>query len=357
MKLKMNNRKMSNMLMNLSISIISLVAAIIVSSIIIASLGANPLDAYGALIKGAFGTRIAFTITLTKSVPLILTGLAVALAFKCSVFNIGVEGQLLLGAMIAAIAGAWIKLPAFLHIPLVLLLSMAGGMLWALGPAILNQKRNVHIVISTIMFNYIGQYLVQYLILGPFKGEGAALATKTIHDTARLPRLLPRPYLLNWGLPIALLAIVAVHILFNRTSVGYEMRAVGLNERAARSNGINVERNMFFALLFSGALAGLAGGIEVTGSLGKIVNGFSPNYGFNGIPVALMARNNPFMIFFSALLIGTMRSASLMMQSTVGVSQDMIDIIQGLIIVFLCSEYVIRYFMTKYLNKGGEQRA
>lgn len=351
------NRKIVTMGQNLFISLVSLFMAIIVSSVILAFLGANPLEAYGALLRGAFGTPMAFTITLTKSVPLIITGLAVALAFKCSVFNIGVEGQLLLGAMVAAIAGAGIRLPAFLHIPVVLILSMLGGMAWAFVPAVLKQKRNVHIVISTIMFNYIAQYFVQYLILGPFRGEGAALATRAIHETAKLPRLLPRPYVLNWGMIIAILGIAAVYILFNKTSTGYEMRAVGLNEKAARANGINVERNMFFALLFSGALAGLAGGIEVTGSLGKIVNGFSPGYGFNGIPVALMARNNPIMIFFTALLIGTMRSASLMMQSAVGVSQDMVDIIQGLIIVFLCSEYVIRYYMTKFLNKGGKQHA
>ncbi|MCR1899560.1 ABC transporter permease [Irregularibacter muris] len=350
-------KKHSTMFINLLISLISLFMAIVVGAIIIALLGSNPFEAYGALLKGAFGTPMAWTITLTKSVPMIITGLAVALAFKCSVFNIGVEGQLLLGAMAAAIVGAHIKLPTFLHIPVVLIASMIGGMLWAFIPALLKEKRNVHIVISTIMFNYIGQYLVQYLIMGPFKGEGAALATKAIHDTARLPKFLPPPYVLNLGIVIAIFGIFVVYILLNKTSIGYEMRAVGLNKHAARTNGINVERNMFFALLFSGAIAGLAGGIEVTGSLGKIVNGFSPGYGFNGIPVALMARNNPFMIFFTALLIGTMRSGSLMMQSSVGVSQNMVDIIQGLIIVFLCGEHVIRYYLVKKPSKGGKQHA
>lgn len=349
----MNNKKLKEVGLNFFISAISLVMAIVVGAVVILFLGSNPLDAYGALLKGAFGTPTAVTITLTKSVPMILTGLAVALAFKCTVLNIGAEGQLLVGAMAAAIVGVSFNLPAILHIPLTLLASMAAGMLWAFVPALLKQKRNVHVVISTIMFNYIGQYLVQYLILGPFKGDAAAAATNKIAPTAMLPKLLPTPYVLNLGLIIAIAAIFAVYILINRTSLGYEMRAVGLNKDAAFTNGINVERSMFFALIFSGALAGLAGGIEVTGSLGKIVNGFSPGYGFNGIPVALMARNNPFAIFFSALLMGAMRNGSLMMQSSVGVSKNMVDIIQGLVIVFLCSENVIRYYLKRRVSAGN----
>ena len=354
---KSQNKKIEEIKLNFFISLISLVMAIAVGAIVILILGSNPIEAYGALLKGAFGTPMAATITLTKSVPLILTGLAIALAFKCTEFNIGAEGQLLIGAMAAAVVGAYVQLPTLLHIPLTLVSAMIAGMIWAFVPAFLKQKRNVHVVISTIMFNYIGQYLVQYLILGPFKGEGAALATRKIYNTAALPKLLPSPYVVNLGIVVAVIAIFAVYILLNKTSIGYEMRAVGLNSDAAYTNGINVEKNMFLALLFSGALAGLAGGIEVTGSLGKIVNGFSPGYGFKGIPVALMARNNPFVIFFTALLLGTMDSGSLMMQSSVGVSKNMVYIIQGLIVVFLCSEYVIRYYIKKRQSQGGKENA
>ena len=229
---------------------------------------------------------------------------------------------------------------------------MLAGMVWAFFPALLKQKANVNVVISTIMFNYVGQYLVQYLILGPFKAEGAASATRPIQATAMLPKLLPSPYVLNLGIVIALTAAVVVYFLLNRTSLGYEMCAVGLNKNASLTNGINVERNMFLALLMSGALAGLAGGIEVTGTMGKVINGFSANYGFSGIPVALMARNNPFAIILTALLMGSMRSGSLMMQSSVGVSKNMVDIIQGLVIVFLCAENVIRYYIKK--GRGGK---
>ena len=350
----LDKKKLQETGLSLLITLIALVMALVVGALVIWAFGSNPIEAYGALWRGAFGTGIAFTVTLGKAVPVMLTGLAVAIAFRCSVFNIGAEGQLLIGAMCAALVGAYVHLPMVLHLPLTILASMVGGMIWAFFPAVLKLKGNVNVVISTIMFNYIAQYLISYLILGPFKGPGESPATATIDETAQLPDLLPKPYVLNLGFVLALVAVVAVYIILNRTSLGYEMRAVGFNPNASRTNGITVNRNMFLALLISGALAGLAGGIEVTGSLDKIVNNFSANYGFNGIPVALMAHNNPFAIIFSALLIGAMRSGSAMMQSSAGISKNMVDVIQGLIIVFLCAEHVIRYYIKRM---GGKKNA
>lgn len=350
----LDKKKLQETGLSLLITLIALVMALVVGALVIWAFGSNPIEAYGALWRGAFGTGIAFTVTLGKAVPVMLTGLAVAIAFRCSVFNIGAEGQLLIGAMCAALVGAYVHLPMVLHLPLTILASMVGGMIWAFFPAVLKLKGNVNVVISTIVFNYIAQYLISYLILGPFKGPGESPATATIDETAQLPDLLPKPYVLNLGFVLALVAVVAVYIILNRTSLGYEMRAVGFNPNASRTNGINVNRNMFLALLISGALAGLAGGIEVTGSLDKIVNNFSANYGFNGIPVALMAHNNPFAIIFSALLIGAMRSGSAMMQSSAGISKNMVDVIQGLIIVFLCAEHVIRYYIKRM---GGKKNA
>ena len=350
----LDKKKLQETGLSLLITLIALALALVVGALVIWAFGSNPIEAYGALWRGAFGTGIAFTVTLGKAVPVMLTGLAVAIAFRCSVFNIGAEGQLLIGAMCAALVGAYVHLPMVLHLPLTILASIVGGMIWAFFPAVLKLKGNVNVVISTIMFNYIAQYLISYLILGPFKGPGESPATATIDETAQLPDLLPKPYVLNLGFVLALVAVVAVYIILNRTTLGYEMRAVGFNPNASRTNGINVNRNMFLALLISGALAGLAGGIEVTGSLDKIVNNFSANYGFNGIPVALMAHNNPFAIIFSALLIGAMRSGSAMMQSSAGISKNMVDVIQGLIIMFLCAEHVIRYYIKRM---GGKKNA
>ena len=210
----LDRKKLQETGLTLLITVIALLAALLVGALVIWAFGSNPIEAYGALWQGAFGTGVAFTVTLGKAVPVMLTGLAVAVAFKCSVFNIGAEGQLLMGAMAAALVGAYVHLPMALHLPLTILASMAAGMAWSFFPAILKRRGNVSVVISTIMFNYIAQYLVQYLILGPFKGPGESPATATIDATAQLPALLPKPYVLNLGFVLALAAVDGLYLAF-----------------------------------------------------------------------------------------------------------------------------------------------
>jgi simple sugar transport system permease protein len=333
------------------ISVFSIILSLIVGAIVIACLGSNPIQAYGALIEGSMGSLVAFSITLKKSVPLILSGLAVAIAFKCSVFNIGVEGQLMAGALTATIAGAYINLPAPLHILVVMLAAILGGMLSALVPALLKTFNNVSVVISTIMFNYIIKFFVQFCIMGPMKGSGSSQSTIYINDTAFLPSILPRPYQMNLGFLILILVIILVSVLFNKTTYGYEMKMVGLNPIASKIQGINIGKNMFLALLISGAIAGLAGGIEIAGSLKKDVLDFSVGYGFAGIPIALMAQNNPYAIILTGLFFGIMSSGSFLMQSKVGVSPDIIDLIKGLVVVFFCMQYFIQYHVDSFRRK------
>jgi len=353
----MDKKKVLSAGLSFAISLISILLAFVIGGGIIFLLGKNPLDAYSALLKGAFGNPVAFTVSLTKAVPLILTGLAVAVAMKCRVFNIGAEGQLLMGAFAAAYVGFTFHFPAWLHIIVSIAAAVIAGMLWAFIAAILKYTRNVHVVISTIMLNYIASSLLTYLVNGPFKEEGATVGnTPMIADTARLPLLLHKPLSLNAGFIIALIMIVTIAFLLNKTTLGYEMRAVGLNTNASFVAGINVQKNMFLSLIISGGLAGLAGGIEVLGSVFRVMDGFSPGYGFNGIPVALMGQLNPFGIFFSALLLGAMRNGALTMQIQVGISQDIIEIIQGLVIIFIACEYLIRYYVKK-LSKGGKVNA
>lgn len=356
--MKLNKDKVSAILMEVGITLLSIVLAVVVGAIVMVCFGYNPVEAYAALMKGAFGTLAAFTSTLTKSVPIMLTGLAVAVAFKCGVFNIGAEGQLLMGSLFAGIAGIYITfLPSVLHIPVTLLAAILGGMFWALIPALLKQKFSVNVVIGTIMFNYIAQFFVQYMVLGPMKADGVATATEALQETALLPKLLSSPNVLNLGYIVAIAAAFAMYYLMQHTTKGYEMRAVGINPTASRWNGINVEQNMFLALVVSGALAGLAGGIEVTGTVGKVVVGASSGYGFNGIPVALIAHNNPIIIIFSSLLLAAMKTGSMLMQTSAGVSKNVVDMVQGFIIVFLCAEHVFRYYIRKILAKkqGGKK--
>ena len=356
--MKLDREKISDIFFEICITFLAIFLAIFVGGIVMVLFGYDPFSAYAALLKGAFGNMASFTATLTKSVPIMLTGLAVAIAFKCGVFNIGAEGQLLMGALFAGVAGIYIRfLPSALHILVTMAAAILGGMIWAFIPALLKQKCRVYVVIGTIMFNYIADYFTQYMILNPLKADGAATATKSIQETAMLPKLMSSPNILNLGYLITILAVFLIYFLLQHTVEGYEMRAVGMNQTASKWAGINVEKNAFLALLISGGLAGLAGGIEVAGSLGKVVVGASSGYGFNGIPVALIAHNNPILIIFSALLLAAMRTGSMLMQTSAGVSKNMVDMIQGLIIVFLCAEYVFRYYIKKGIKKkqGGEK--
>lgn len=340
--------KLRQGLTNFLITLIALFLSFFIGGIIIYFMGVNPVKAYGVLIKGAFGSLTALSISLTKAVPLIFTGLAVAVGLKSRVFNIGAEGQFLVGGFLAAWVGFTFELPQPFHIIACLAAAIIGGMLWAMIASSLKYFRNVHVVISTIMLNYIAMLLIQYLIRGPFLAANSTNnKTEMIASTAKLPLLFPRPMTLNLGFIIAIFCIIAIWFLFKKTTTGYELQAVGLNPSASNVGGINVAKNMFMALVISGALAGLAGGIEITGSLYRGIEGFSSNYGFNGIPVALMAHGNPFMIFFSALLLGAMRNGSLLMQMELGISKDMVELIQGLVILFIAGETVIRYFVNK----------
>ncbi len=327
------------------ISLISVIMSIVVGAVIITLLGYNPFLAYSALLKGALGSFVSLTATIRVSVPLIFSGLAVAFAYRCNVFNIGVEGQFLFGAFFSVLAGLFFKLPSVLHLIVCLTAGMIGGMLFSLIPAVLKSKLNVDIVISCIMFNYIGKYVVQYFIMNPLHGNTSAQATNTIAETARLPALLPRPYQMNLGFLIMFLTVVFVYVFLNKTTLGFEMTAVGKNALAAEMQGINAKHKMFLGLLISGAIAGLGGSIEVTGTLFKFINGFSTGYGFAGIPIALMAQCNPFAILASGFFFGIMRSGSFMMQSAAGVSSDMVGIIQGLVVIFICLENMIRYYI------------
>lgn len=354
-KLLIDKDKLISIRNSFIISSIAILLSLLVGAIVIKFMGYSPLAAYGALLKGSMGNFKMFLITLKKAVPLIFSGLAVAVAFKSSVFNIGVEGQFLAGAMAAALAGLYVSLPAPLHILFTVVAAALGGMLSAFIPALLKRFFNVGVVISTIMFNYIVILFVQFLVVGPFRGSSSAQATNTILDTAKLPRLLPKPFQMNFGVIIMLLVVVFVYILLNKTSTGYEMRMVGLNSTASKVQGINADKNMFLALLISGAIAGIGGGVEVTGSLNKIVLGFSTGYGYSGIPIALIAQSNPIAILLSGFFFGMMSSGSLLMQSSVGVSPDIVDLIKGLVVAFLCTEHFILYYLNKMKAKRSEK--
>ncbi|MBI4517845.1 MAG: ABC transporter permease [Deltaproteobacteria bacterium] len=316
-------------------SLAALAAALLVSAGVVALTGASPARALAALFDGACGSADSLSETLVKTCPLLLCGLAVALAFQSGVWNIGAEGQLLMGALVAAWAGSRLPLPGAVGLPLLLLAAAAAGAAWAAIAAVLKVTRDVNEVIGTIMLNFVALGLIGYLVQGPLMEAGGRYPqTDALLAALRLPRL-AAGLRLHAGLLVAALAVLCLHVLLYRTVLGYELRAAGANAVAARLAGVPVERRLVVAMLISGALAGLAGGIEVCAVTFRLYERFSPGYGFTAIAVGLLGRLAPAGVLAAALLFGALEAGSNAMQREAGVSAVLVSIIQAIVILFL----------------------
>lgn len=337
--------------------LLALIFALCVGVVLILWADRNPFRAYAALIGGSLASWQGISETLVTATPLILTGLSVALAFRCGLFNIGAEGQFIVGQMGAAWAGyAFTGLPAVIHLPVTLCCGMAAGALWGALPGFLKAKRGVHEVIITIMMNYIALYFTHYLVVGPFMAPGFLPVTPAIADAAKLPRLLAwiNPSIrVNAGLFLALLAALLVYLLLWKTTIGFEIRAVGHNQNAARYGGINVSRNTVLAMVLAGGLAGMAGAVHVMGIQYKFVDIFSfTGYGLDGIAVALMGHNHPAGVILGSMLFGALSTGASRMQLTADVPKQIIVILQAIVIFFVAAGQLVN-FLTK---TGGEAK-
>jgi simple sugar transport system permease protein len=314
-------------------SFVAIAAAFAVSALIITAAGSSPLLAFAALAEGALGSTHGLSEVAVKTCPLLLTGIAVAIAFRAGLWNIGAEGQLLAGAVAMAWMGSRITgLPAFVAIPLGLATSVAAGALWAGAAAFLRVKRNVSEVIGTIMLNFVAAGLVSYLVHGPLmEAAGRYPQTDAVSLAMRLPRFAP-PLRVHAGILLALAAAALAYVLLFRTVLGYEMRAVGLNREASRLAGIRPDRLTWITLLASGGLAGLAGGIEVSALTFRLYEKFSSGYGFTAIAVALLGRLHPAGVILAALLFGALDAGSSAMQRAAGVSSVLVSVIQATVI-------------------------
>jgi simple sugar transport system permease protein len=285
-----------------------------------------------------------FTESLTTVTPYILAGLAVAVGFKCGLFNIGAEGQYGIGALCSAFVGYSLKgLPWFVHLPLALLAGAVGGALWAAIPGYLKGLTGAHEVVNTIMMNYISFRLSDWLLNGPMKARGYRPLTPVVENSAMLPRFFPDPLRFNWGFILALVVAAFIYWFLFKTTIGMEIRAVGANPDGARYAGMNIVKNFVIAMTLSGALAGLAGATQVLGIDHWVGVGYSAGYGFDSIAIALLGQSHPLGVVLAALLWGTLRSGATRMQSLAGVPVEIISIIQGLVIVFVAAPAVIRW--------------
>lgn len=328
-------------LLDALLPVLAVLAALAVGGLLLLFVGANPFTAYGALLRGAFGSLSGFAQVITKATPLLLVGLGICIAFRGGVINIGGEGQIIVGALAAtALALALTGLPWPLLLPLTLLVGALAGGAWGGVPGLLKARLGVNEILSTVMMNQIALQLMNFLLRGPLLDPEQIAAGTNIPQSAALPeavwltRLVPRT-LVHSGALIALVLAVLVYLLLWRTTVGYRIRAVGLNPAAARYVGMPVRGYMALALVLGGAFAGFAGAVEVTGVHHRMLEGLSGGYGFSGIVAALFGKLHPLgavpaSVLFGALLVGADR-----MQRAIQVPSALVIALQGLVVLFV----------------------
>lgn len=317
--------------------------ALLIGAGMLLALGADPLKAYSAMLQGAAGSVSGITQTLVKATPLLLVGLGITIAFRGGVINIGGEGQLIVGALAAtAMALAFPEWPGVILLPLALAAGVAGGAAWGGVPGVLKARLGVNEILSTIMMNQIAIQLSNYLLRGPMIDPAEIARGTQIAQSAQLPqqvwliRLVPRT-LLNGGAIIAVVMAVLVYIFLWRTTIGYRIRAVGLNAEAARYAGIRVPVYQALALVLGGAFAGLAGAVEVLGVQHRMLEGLSGGYGFSGIVAALFGKLHPLGVIPASILFGGLLVGADKMQRAVQVPSALIGALQGLVVLFVVS--------------------
>lgn len=326
---------------------ITILIALAIGAVIILSSGSSPLEAYGILLKGAFGSTYGLMETLSKSTPLIFTGLAAAVAFKAGVFNIGVEGQLYMGAFAAALMGIYGgNLPSVILIPLCILAAMTAAVCWAMIAGLLNSKLNINIFIMFFMLNNMAMLLTEYLANGPFRGDIPAAVTKKIQPNAQLLRFSDLSGL-NIGFFVAIALAVLLYLVFFKTKFGYESDALGKNPVFAKYIGIHCKKKMLLLLVFSAMIAGLAGAEQSIGAMDRFYAGFSNELGFTGISVALLANNHPIGVILFAIFFGALNNGGLVMSASTNVPGDLITIIQSILIMLISGDFVIRKLKTR----------
>ncbi|MEW6085657.1 MAG: ABC transporter permease [Chloroflexota bacterium] len=335
----------------LLIPTLSILTAVILGGIIIVSVGGNPFLAYYGLIQGSFGSANAISETAVWATPYIFAGLAVALAFKGGLFNIGAEGQLALGATTAALIGyalpEWLgfDLPAAVHLPLVIIVGAAMGAFWAAIVGYLKAYTGGHEVINTIMMNYIALNSISFLLNGPMKDpnpNNVIARTPLIAESAHIAPIFDG-LRVHWGFVLSLFAAYFVWWMLNKTTLGFEIRTVGSNPDAAKYAGMNVKRIIILTMALSGLLAGLAGTFEVTGLNYRHELGFSIGYGFDAIAIALLGKSHPLGVVLASILFAAMRNGATRMQFLTQMPVDLISMLQALILLFVAADAIIRY--------------
>ncbi|SCZ03637.1 ABC transporter permease [Alkaliphilus peptidifermentans] len=359
---------------NFGFTLVSIILGLAVGAIILQITGFNAFEAYKIMIQGVFSRPNYIAWTIVRSTPIIITGLSVAFAFKTGLFNIGAEGQFIIGAITAAAVGYFVKLPAVLHIPLVILAAITAAGFWGAIAGYLKAKFGVHEVISTIMLNWIALYLNNYIVriegfrrplnersyaiqqsasivvLEEWKRSEAGRAWLLNHEFWRDVFRTP----LNLGIVFAIVLAIIVWFILNKTTLGYELKAVGYNKHAAEYGGINVSKSMLVSMSIAGALAGLAGALHVMGDSKSIASlAAMEGYGFDGIAVALIGGNTPLGVLLGGLLFGGLKYGGSKIQPTLGAPSEVISIVIGTIVFFIAMPKLIKMVMKLTTKNRG----
>ncbi|MBQ3793744.1 MAG: ABC transporter permease [Lachnospiraceae bacterium] len=345
---------------NVLYTLICIVIGFIVGAILLALAGISPAVAYGKLVDGVFSKPKYVVWSIVYATPIILTGLSVAFSFKTGVFNIGAEGQFVVGSLAAVCVGIFCPLPKPLHILLCLLAAAVAGGLWSMLVAILKVKRGINEVLSFIMFNWIAYYLSNYVVnIEAVHKTGEGEATKDILETASMTFKTGNAAVdkflgggASYSIVFAVLAAIIIAFILDKTTLGYKLKAVGFNKHAAQYGGINANKEILTALTISGMLAGLGGACQLMG-MGNRISQFSSQemYGFQGITVALIASSNPIGCIFAGLFYGAMKYGGTKL-SLVNAPNEIVNIIMGTIIFFIAIAPALKKAILK--TRGGK---
>ncbi len=336
-------------------TIISIIVGFAIGAVFLLIAGISPVAAYGKLLNSVFGKQKYLVWTLIYASPLIFTGLSVAFSFRTGVFNIGAEGQFVVGGLAACVVGILVDLPAWIHVPLCILAAAAAGFVWSLVVGILKVKRGIHEVLSFIMFNWIAFYLSNYVVNLPGIHRDGSEATKDVQETARI--LFPEGIrdalgcsAANWGFFLAVIAAVLIWVIIEKTTLGYKLKAVGFNSSAALYAGINSDKSVLTALGISGALAGLGGAVQILGMGGRLSQfAGQEGFGFEGITVALIGASNPLGCILSGIFYGAMKFGGSKL-SIIKAPAEVVDIIMGCVILFIAISQLFKVLLSKLMK-------
>ena len=350
------NKKKSILESNVLYTIIAIIAGLLIGAVFLMIAGISPAVAYGKLFSSIFSKPKYLVWTLVYASPLIFTGLSVAFSFRTGVFNIGAEGQFVIGGLVACVLGIVLKLPAGIHAIVCLVAAAAAGCIWSLIVGILKVKRGIHEVLSFIMFNWIAFYLSNYVVNLPGIHRDSSEATQDVAASARL--LMPeglRSTLdcsnAHWGIVLAVIAAVIIWVIIEKTTLGYKLKAVGFNSNGAEYGGIDANKSILTALGISGLLSGLGGAVQVLGMAGRLSQfAGQEGFGFEGITVALIGSSNPIGCIFSGLFYGAMKYGGSKL-SIVKAPSEVVDIIMGCIVLLIAIAHVFKVFVLKAAKK------